>query len=308
LNFIADNPKNRQQWHDHLAKLNLHAIVDFDTVAYSFSNEISLYRGLQTLMPEYRQYLDTLVEALNTHEQQRLVHASEILAELLVDVAAYQIKVGTDENSEQKQITMQESVKFHEQKTVRALLGAFQFHQSNFEHDVLPISNGEWQRDLFDVNYLKEVGLETSSAMAKGAAIGLTIDVFTAGLSMGAASLLGALGGALYARGRDIYEVIRGYETLRIDDNTLALIALRESQLVFALLGRGHASQSDIILHQKSEPVLDLEDIPEPIKTARLHKNWSALNDKLDENDKREATIKTLAESLRERWKQIRSQ
>lgn len=307
LNFIADNPEYRKVWHEHLAKLNLHAVIDFDTVAYSFDNELSLYRGLQTLIPEQRNYLESLIIALSKHEQSRIAAASKIIAELLIDVAAFQENVSEDENSEIKQAKMQNAARKQEQKTVKDLLDLFQFFNSDFRHESIVISNGEWQRDLFDLDNLKDFGFETGSAMAKGAAIGLSIDVFTGGLSMGAASLLGAAAGAIYAQGRNLVDMIRGHQKLRIDDNTIGMLALRQSQLAFALLSRGHASQSEISLNQKSAAIIDVDDFPQVLVNARVRKDWSHLNDSFKESAKRDEAIEEMALNIQQKWQEIRN-
>src|SRR3546814_16671953 len=57
-----------------------------------------------------------------------------------------------------------------------------------------------WGMDLFHPQALKDAGLNVGKGAAAGAVAGVTVDIFTAGLSMGAAALTGAAVGGLWQR------------------------------------------------------------------------------------------------------------
>jgi hypothetical protein len=106
----------------------------------------------------------------------------------------------------------------------------------------------------------------------------------TGGLSLGAAAALGAAVGALWgtfqSHGRRIVDVFRGYTELRVNDETLRLLAVRQIDLVQALLRRGHAAQEKIRLaHAAGERRQSwvADDLPEPLVESRLHPEWSRL-------------------------------
>ncbi|MGB0213487.1 DUF3482 domain-containing protein, partial [Algiphilus sp.] len=84
-------------------------------------------------------------------------------------------------------------------------------------------------------------------AAAAGGVAGFGVDALTGGLSLGAGTLVGAGVGALVGAGenvgRDWLDRLRGRQTIVTDTTTLAVLATRQTQLLLALLRRGHASQ-----------------------------------------------------------------
>lgn len=66
------------------------------------------------------------------------------------------------------------------------------------------------------------------------------------GLSLGAASALGALAGAGWSTfrryGDEIKAKLRGAQWLCVDENTLRILYLRQKQLLEKLIHRGHAA------------------------------------------------------------------
>src|SRR3546814_12334637 len=86
--------------------------------------------------------------------------------------------------------------------------------------------------------------------MAAGAMAGATLDAFTAGLSLGTATLLGAAAGGLWQGadklGKRMLGKLKGYQELSVDDAVLRLMALRQLALVQALEERGLAAQRPI--------------------------------------------------------------
>src|SRR3546814_2704615 len=97
--------------------------------------------------------------------------------------------------------------------------------------------------DLFHPQALKDAGLNVGKGAAAGAVAGVTVDIFTAGLSMGAAALTGAAVGGLWQGaehlGKRIMGRLRGWRELSVDDAVLQLLEIRQMSLIQALEQRG---------------------------------------------------------------------
>jgi hypothetical protein len=126
------------------------------------------------------------------------------------------------------------------------LLQLHRFSKDDLAASDLPMQDGRWGVDLFSPAAMKQFGLRTGSAVAAGAVAGLTIDAMVGGLTLGAATALGAaIGGALglaHSHGRRLVDRLRGHSELAVDDHTLRLLIARQSALLRALMRRGHAS------------------------------------------------------------------
>jgi hypothetical protein len=177
-------------------------------------------------------------------------------------------------------------VRDREQACVVDLLALFRFRPNDYEADTLPITGGRWGFDLFNPESLKRFGLNAGGGAAAGGLAGLTIDALTGGLSLGAAAALGAAIGAVWGsvrtHGQQLAHVFRGYTELRVRDETIKLLALRQLGLVQALLARGHASQDKIRLAAGGAAGRSrwaAEALPEELELARAHPEWSRLSD-----------------------------
>src|SRR5690606_13820837 len=84
------------------------------------------------------------------------------------------------------------------------------------------------------------------------AAAGVTVDLFTAGLSLGAAALTGAIAGGLWQSanrlGKRVIGRVQGYREITVDDAVLRLLAVRQLALLEALQRRGHAALAPIVI------------------------------------------------------------
>jgi hypothetical protein len=180
---------------------------------------------------------------------------------------------------------LQQAVRDREQACVVDLLALFRFRPNDYEADALPITGGRWGFDLFSQESLKRFGLNAGGGAAAGGLAGLTIDAMTGGLSLGAAAALGATIGAVWgsvrAHGQRLADVLRGYTELRIQDETLKLLALRQLELVQALLARGHASRDRVRLAAgvvAGRGRWAAEALPDELELARAHPEWSRLS------------------------------
>jgi len=142
--------------------------------------------------------------------------------------------------------------------------------------------------------------------MAAGAMAGATVDMFTAGISLGAATLIGAAAGGLWQGadklGKRLLGRLRGYQELTVDDAVLRLLAIRELALVRALERRGHAAQGPIeitALMDGRDLSWRKEKLPQELLEARASPDWSTLaDDAYQPSARRKEAVKRLAATL----------
>src|SRR3546814_1319439 len=148
--------------------------------------------------------------------------------------------------------TLRRKLRERESAGVRALLKRYNFSVRDFPAHALPLEGERWGMDLFHPQALKDVGIHVGKGMAAGAMAGATLDAFTAGLSLGTATLLGAAAGGLWQGadklGKRVLGRLKGYQEISVDDAVLRLLAVRQLALVHALERRGHAAQTPIAL------------------------------------------------------------
>lgn len=257
LNFIQADTRQRQNWRTALAELGLHALVEFDTVAFDFEAEKRLYQKLQTLLETWYQPLQQLLDHRADEWQQVRNACIAQVATLLVEMATYTLPPGQGEQRVKQLESMQNTVRQREQHCLRNVLELLNFSSADVQLANLPVQNGEWELDLFAPETLKKFGLDAASAAATGAAVGAGVDLLLAGLSLGAASLTGAaLGTAWHTSrryGKDLLARMRGEKILCVDDTTLNVLLLRQLSLLRHLFRRGHAALNPVRLNDKEK-------------------------------------------------------
>ena len=260
-------------WQATLARRNLHVISSFDTIAFDFNGEIQLWHNLATMLPN-----------------------RQIIAESLINIAAYAHNKPDSEPLETAQTTMQNTVRQHEHHTQQSLSQLYRFYQSDWASPT-PSAIQAFSQDPFDTEQLKAYGIRTSKGAAAGALIGLGLDALTLGTSLGLGSAVGGIIGGIATNWQSLYHKINGTDTLYIDNPTLTLIAARALALLALLQTRGHASQSPIALQHPAVPPWQPENLPDPLKKARAHPRWSSLNGEFNSKSKIPA-VESLAQQL----------
>jgi hypothetical protein len=300
LNFVRDAQQREEEWRAALARLGLHALVRFDTVAPPEDGERRLYESLALLLEPARGRLERLIHAHEAQAAERLQAGRRLIAELLVDVAACRQRVPDKAEQERSaMLALREAVRQREQRCVEALLQLYAFRRDDAEAGELPLLDGRWGDDLFNPETLRQMGVKIGGGMAAGAAAGAGIDLMVGGITLGAAALLGALagGGAQTARhyGNRLLGKLKGEKELTVDDAVLRLLALRQRQLLDALAARGHAAQDAVRLESPQEQAWKDGKLPKPLSVARAHPEWSSLNGKVRGEEDRQQLIDALA-------------
>ncbi|MDH1526361.1 GTPase/DUF3482 domain-containing protein [Pseudomonas mosselii] len=283
LNFVASSQHREPEWREALARLGLHALVRFDSVAPPEDGERRLYESLALLLEDARPALQRLIDDQQAQRQARRHSGKRLIAELLLDCAACRRSVEAEPAAEARAIeALRQDVRQREQRCVESLLKLYAFRREDANAGDLPLLDGRWGDDLFNPETLKLLGVRLGSGVAAGAAAGAGVDLLVGGLTLGAAALAGAIaGGALQTArnyGSRLMGKLKGQRELTVDDAVLRLLALRQQQLVTALEGRGHAAQDSIRLAPADDKGWREGKLPEALRRARAHPQWSTLN------------------------------
>lgn len=302
LNFVNSTEQREPAWREVLARLGLHALVRFDTIAPPQDGEQRLYENLSLVLDSQRPRLQRLIKHNQTQVLVRRKAAYRLIAELLVDVSACRRSVHPDQLEEAIQ-NLHRDVRQREQTCVEALLKLYAFRKDDAQASALPLEEGRWGDDLFNPATMKQLGIKVGGGMAAGAATGVGIDLLTGGLSLGMATVVGAAVGGLTQTFRNYGERLkgkwRGERELTVNDSTLRLLAIRQQRLLNALEQRGHAAQARIQMDTPLEQQWREGELAQSLKTARAYPAWSSLNANKPQQDlQRTEEIERLAGSL----------
>lgn len=272
LNFVAapevpsagiaprESGPRTSEWRELLARVNLHAVVEFDAVVFDEAGEIRLFEKLQTLLDSHRQTLQRLIE--DRRDRARLLRrrAATQVASLLAE-ASQLVEVvdrADGRSSAEAESRLRDRLRGLEQRCTDGILAVFGFDRGDLVPSDLPLVEGRWGIDLFSRAALRRYGVGAGGGAAAGAATGLGIDLVVGGMTLGAAAALGAaiggVAGALGLSGGRLVRKVRGGDELRASDRTLRLLGLRQVELVGALLRRGHAAVQPIRVAQGEDP------------------------------------------------------
>jgi hypothetical protein len=299
LNFTASPESRAQEWRTALAGLALHTVVDFDAAVRDPATEWRLYLKLRAQLDDFAPLLDTWLDHRRREEAQRRQAGLTAIAELLIDAAACRRIVPARE-SEQALEELHNAIRRREQGCVETLLDLYRFGDTEYRGESLPLSGGEWRDDPFDPETLRYYGIRTTGYLSAGVGSGAAFDLTTGGLSLGAGTVAGTLAGAgaslIHGFGPRAYSRLRGYRHLGIDDAALQLLARRQTDLLAALIRRGHASRNALIPAATSGA--EAARLPRALRRARHHSTWSTLNRERHHDAARAKAVGTLSRAL----------
>jgi GTPase Era involved in 16S rRNA processing len=286
LNFTEAANQQLARWREALAKVHIHQQVSFDAVAPPEDGANQLFESLAVVLPHARAALKQALTNFQQQQDSRRRQAYLLVADLLIDVAAYQrlLPVAEQQQVAEAISAMQQQVRQREQLTLQSILMLYGFTEADAVFDLLAIAQGQWQDDLFAAETLKAFGIKTGLGLGTGAAAGAGIDVFLGGASLGAAAAIGATVGGVYqgwqSLGKRLLNHWRGYQTLQVQDAIVALLMRRQQLLVKSLQRRGHAAQQPLQLEPMSplRQLLPQHDLPVLLDDARHQPQWSSLN------------------------------
>jgi hypothetical protein len=286
LNFIASPEARTAEWREHLSRVNLHAVAEFDTIVLNEEGERRLYEKMRTLLDAHHATFDALIDQRRVERTQLVSASARLVADMLLDAAAFVMVVPFDASADigASVERMKQIVRDREQQCVEHLLALHRFRPEDCAAVDLPLSEGRWGFDPFSPAAMKQLGVRTTSSAAAGALAGLTIDAMVGGLSLGAGAAIGAAIGAALGtgqlHGRRLLDRMRGRSELRCDDSTLKLLMMRQVWLVKTLIRRGHASVDPIRINDSREREMKGmvgRELPDVVDEARNRPQWSSL-------------------------------
>jgi hypothetical protein len=222
------------------------------------------------------------------------------VAELIISVACYRESKAIKNNLIADSLLedrLHDFVRKAEQHCLHDLLSIFNFSEKDIAIQKIPVSNGQWQLDIFAPGILKAYGLDLGSAAAKGAAAGAGIDLMVGGMSLGAATALGAIAGVGWSTfkryGEEIKATVKGTQWQCADETTLKILYLRQKHLLKKLMHRGHAAQDTLQVEKTDNEQLP-DDWHKLTSVLRQHPAWhepSAIRNNNPQYQKIEANL-----------------
>ncbi len=306
LNFVRAPAHRAQQWREAMARLGLHALVEFDTVAPPLDGERQLYARLAMLLDAHATMLQALSDHLMQQREERRAAAGRLAAGMLLDIAALRLSAAADEEALRDAARdLQGRARQREQACIDGLLALYNFRHEDYAAEPLPLSGERWDMDLFHPQALKDAGVSLGMGVAAGAMAGAAVDLMLAGVSLGTAALIGAATGGLWQSveryGQRLLGKMRGYRELSVDDAVLRLLGLRARQLIQALDRRGHAARDPLQLAQaltEGDQGWREGKLAPELKEARSRPEWSTLNAAHEDSARRAAAVRTLGQRI----------
>ena len=245
----------RADWDAILQKNGFYLIQTYDAHRRSFRDEIALFEKIAALVrdPLRRRVLQLEMEDRRTRELRRLDNSRKIVAELLLDVAAYreiETNVAREDwraRLERLEDALKQNVMRREHQAHLELLETWGFRLGVLDREALVVGDVADETDqVFGAEAQRHFKVGGGVGAAVGAAVGAVVDVGTAGLSLGGGAALGAfLGGVLGGGGAAFYN--RRYDakgkklTVRPDKDVAVVLTSRAVDLIQKLQTRGKA-------------------------------------------------------------------
>lgn len=291
FNFTESQDANIDEWQTMLARRNLHISTRFDSVAFEFEDEMRLWQNLATMLT-HSEMLEQLMARRTEDWAQLYDEANIIIADFLLNVAAFVREISEDDDPMPVLEQMQEAVRQSERTMQHNLLNLYKFYDNAVA--ATPLELQAYQQDPFDPELLKSYGIRTTSGAAAGALLGLGIDAAALGTTLGLGAAIGGIAGGLLSNTSSIADRVTGVKRLYIDPATLTLLATRAIDLLTALRHRGHAATDATQLiyngaKTNTETAISTDKdnlvtpwpahkLPSELKKARGKPQWSSLS------------------------------
>ena len=309
MNFVADDAARTEEWRDALARLGLHAAVNFDTIVYDAEDEKKLFEAMRVLAEPHRDAIDALITDRAKRRKRSIERATKAIAELLVDAASYVEVVAPPESEDddagkrlavsEAESALQRALREHERMAHCAIFAAFEFADEDADAVLLECTEGRLGVDLFSQEAMRQSGIGAATGAAGGAATGAILDLAVGGMSLGAAAAIGAVVGGFLgttaAQGRRLVRRVRGGDELRAGDTTLRLLLARSVDLATALLNRGHAATSRVDLRDRVLSDDFVKSVLSALRRARSNPSWSGIGRTPTESSGRRGLMKKVA-------------
>lgn len=312
LNFVRAADSRKEKWLAILSAYNLHTYVDFDAVAPFIGSELRLFEDLTVLMRRREPELKRVLAWLKTEQSRRRDAAAELIAEVLVSLAAIRrsIEKRELENQDVKEEFLndfQRTVLNKVRGGIADMLRVYGFQPNEADDALLPWLSGQWEQDLFDPDSLQEATRRLGGGAAIGAAVGLVADIALAGLTLGTGTALGAALGGLGNQNwrqltRKAYTRVFNVEDMVLRNEVLLLTAECLLNLAATLEERGHAAAGRIALRSDGSSAQNerLKTLLKKLQAARGHPEWESADGQMNSGSmQRPRVIADVRETVR---------
>ncbi len=289
LNFTAKATADTARWRGAAQQAGLYNVTAFDTVVFDRLDEQSLWQQIELLVPAAVEHCQRLLALrAQTLQMQRAVGA-KMIARMLLDCTALRSQAQSDLETRVREV---------EAALHTDLLRVYEFNEEDYAAREIPLPSMRWSWSPFAPEVLEEFGLSLGISAAKGAAVGATVDAFTAFHSLGLATLIGAgIGAGLDAAtrfGKALRERLGDIAYLQIELGVALLLARRAVELVRDLEHRGHAALSTVSARAVlATPLFNEPTLTRLLEKCQRHPDWSGLAQTAAQDN--QARAKTLA-------------
>lgn len=291
----------RKEWDETLQKNSFFLVQEYDAHVRSFTDEIELFEKLAALArePLTQRVLRLEIKERRSLELRRLERSRRIIAELLLDVAAYQeTKTNVDQNEwkielERLEETFKMNVVKREHDAQTALLETWGFHVGVLNREMLIVDNAANEANqLFGTEAKRHVKVGGGVGATVGAVVGGAIDACVGGLSFGAGMVVGGFLGGLLGGGGALaynskYDPKGKKLTVRVESRVVELLTARGVELVKKLQTRGKALEDWIQSRIGVDlPKTEIPGLEGTLKDYALCEEYSKLNVRSNSNFK----------------------
>ena len=289
----------RKEWDEALRKNSFFLVQEYDAHRRSFNNEVELFEKLAALARESltQRVLRLEIKERRARELRRLEKSRRIIAELLLDVAAYRlIKNNVEKHDSQSELErLEENLKMNivkrEHEAQTALLSTWGFHVGVLEREMLVVDDSANEAEqLLGTEAKRHVSVGGGSGAAIGAAIGGVVDALTLGGSFGAGMLLGGFIGGLVGGGGALaynskYDAKGKKLIVRAQKSVSNALLARGVELVKNLQTRGKALDDAVqALVKANAPDVKISGLNSKLDEFALQEEYSKMNEVLTSN------------------------
>ena len=205
LNNLTNQPRYMEQWQDALSKA-FNSVREFNAHRATYAERIKLLGALKSIDQRWEPRLEQTIDAFARDWERRIDQAAATILDLLRESLSFRYSESFKNNKlvfKSGQDRAKDAVMAAFEDGLRALEARAQKQvRANFHHNVWNLAPGSiLDQDLLSEEVSRALGISrvqlAMAGIAAGAASGATIDLATAGGSLGAAAFLGAAAGGL---------------------------------------------------------------------------------------------------------------
>ena len=279
----------QREWDETLSRNSFFLVQRYDAHRRSFQDEVALFEKLVALTRDEltQRVLRLEIQERRARELRRLGNSRTIVAEMLLDVAAFQQEETgvelADWKERQKEIerTLRETVLQREHEAQSALLETWGFKFGALDREALVVDDDSQERDDVFGDDVKKSGAVGAGV---GAAIGGIVDVASAGLTFGTGLTIGAFLGGLIGGGgvmayNSKYDKKRKRLSSRVQKRVVEALTARGVDLVRKLQTRGKAMEDATPATLAAQPPrIELPDLFKTLESFSRIPGYSKLN------------------------------